>query len=285
MKASACMVDRTSVGTRGVAAQRGKCSSATSLRSLLILMVSALVAARLLLELLLPRRFAASLPVGPQDGCEDEVRPFWVVVQAELPAIDHVALQKELMATTWTGKTWLVKVLSDEGATDIRISPWASHRRNMTFSLGLGIPWDKVHAFLRMQKTGSSSAAPAVLEDAEQFSSVEASHTVQLLGSGDWGLRSTYSVPGVSVKLDIDIDFRRRRRSGHKFVQYKFSAKMQFTDKGPGNIFSYGFIRRSMELGFGAALRRFGLDLLAEVKARPSAARNDRLLPNAKVRP
>mmetsp|Transcript_74803 Transcript_74803/g.148188 ORF Transcript_74803/g.148188 Transcript_74803/m.148188 type:complete len:268 (+) Transcript_74803:65-868(+) len=261
--------------------RREKRGSVASLLNSLIILIGAFVAARVYLEMV-HSTGATSLPAVPDTGCEDEVVDM-MLVEAELSAIDLVALQRELTANSWTGKTWLVKVLLNEGAEDMRIGPSVNHRRNMTFSLGLGIPWTKIDAFLRMQKTGS--AAPAVVEKAQQVSSVEATHTVEMQQSDGWGLRSTYIVPGLSVKLDIEVDFQERHRGGRAFVHYRFSANVEFTDTGPGNIFRYRFIRWSTELGFAAAVRRFGMALLAEVKAHPVVARHDRFFLNSKARP
>eukprot|EP00929_Paragymnodinium_shiwhaense_P119096 TRINITY_DN90980_c0_g1_i1.p1 TRINITY_DN90980_c0_g1~~TRINITY_DN90980_c0_g1_i1.p1 ORF type:complete len:376 (+),score=91.01 TRINITY_DN90980_c0_g1_i1:69-1196(+) len=90
-----------------------------------------------------------------------------VVLETRLAGLNVSKLARELKADLWHESSLLVKVLRQQGVWNLTAMPWVGASRNVTFTLGLGIPWEKIQTWM-----SHSPAASEKAEDQEDLSAV-----------------------------------------------------------------------------------------------------------------
>jgi len=183
------------------------------------------------------------------------------LVEASLPDVDLNSVGQEFLAETWSQESLIVQALLREGAQDIEVSSQGGRKREMTFLMRTGIPWNKVLAFLRMQGK-AKEAEDAIGIGKEGLSSVTAVHALEEASAESVRVKSTYVVKSPRMDLHMDLNMRNGRYSYNGGITF-FSWPSERFD-----ILQFGIVKKFMEASFMKAMEHLGKTTLAELGRR-----------------
>lgn len=197
------------------------------------------------------------------------LRAYTTLQEDTVEGLNTEALAEELQADTWLHDSFLVKTLEEAGATNVQVSPAHAGVRNIAFNMDMWIPWKNVEV---VEGWGEEGSEKKPSDHQEALPAPQRGGGMPVQGT----IRSVKQHDELSVELTFSMG---------QPVLNRMSPKLQLALKPTGKDKSISvwlgafiewtkpchfMIRKPMDTGFLAGLRRYGQAILTELRRRAS---------------